>query len=215
MVIERKPEYFLGLDLGQVSDPTALAIVERRERIYAVRYLHRYERGTPYIGTQRNPGIVELVRVLCCRPPIPGSTLVIDQTGVGRPVVDSFRAIRAAVGIVPVTITSGHNARSEPDGSWHTPKKDLAGCVQMLLQSNRLLIAAELQEADILRRELHNFKVKITTAANEVFGTWREGEHDDLVLAVALACWVAESAHCAPENISVGKPSVFAQNKRL
>ena len=30
------------------------------------------------------------------------------------------------------------------------------------------------------------------TAANETFQAWRAGDHDDLVLAVALACWWAE-----------------------
>jgi hypothetical protein len=34
--------------------------------------------------------------------------------------------------------------------------------------------------------------VKITPATNEVFGAWREGQHDDLVLAVAIAVWQAE-----------------------
>ncbi len=42
-----------------------------------------------------------------------------------------------------------------------------------------------------LVEELANFRVKITLAANEVFRAWREGEHDDLVLAVVLACWRA------------------------
>ena len=36
------------------------------------------------------------------------------------------------------------------------------------------------------------FQVKITAAANATFGAWREGSHDDLVLAVAMACWYGE-----------------------
>src|SRR5262245_44739878 len=36
------------------------------------------------------------------------------------------------------------------------------------------------------------FKVKVRLAANETFGAWREGTHDDLVLAVALTVWSAE-----------------------
>ena len=43
-------------------------------------------------------------------------------------------------------------------------------------------------------RELTTFQVKITPAANEVFGAWRQGAHDDLVLAVAIAIWQAERA---------------------
>jgi hypothetical protein len=47
-------------------------------------------------------------------------------------------------------------------------------------------------QTDRLVRELQNFRVKLTVAAHETFGAWREGDHDDLVLAVALACWLAE-----------------------
>jgi hypothetical protein len=42
-------------------------------------------------------------------------------------------------------------------------------------------------------QELENFRVRITPAVNEVFGDWREGEHDDLVFALALAAWVGEN----------------------
>jgi hypothetical protein len=31
--------------------------------------------------------------------------------------------------------------------------------------------------------------VRTTAAGHEQFGVWREGQHDDLVFAVALACW--------------------------
>jgi len=76
------------------------------------------------------------------------------------------------------------------------PKKELVTCLQVVMQSRRLRIARGLHEAALLVRELQQFQVKITTAANETFGVWREGQHDDLVLAVALACWWAE--RCPP-----------------
>jgi hypothetical protein len=60
------------------------------------------------------------------------------------------------------------------------------------MQARRLQIARSLPDAATLVRELQNFQVKITAAANETFGTWRDGQHDDLVLAVALACWWSE-----------------------
>jgi hypothetical protein len=46
--------------------------------------------------------------------------------------------------------------------------------------------------AETLEMELQNFRVKITAAANETFEAWRERDHDDLVLALALAAWHAE-----------------------
>lgn len=38
--------------------------------------------------------------------------------------------------------------------------------------------------------ELGLFRVKVTLSANETFETWRERDHDDLVLALALALYV-------------------------
>jgi hypothetical protein len=57
------------------------------------------------------------------------------------------------------------------------------------LQNRKLKIAESLDLPETLSRELQNFTVKITDAANDVYGAWREGTHDDLVLAVALAVW--------------------------
>ena len=53
---------------------------------------------------------------------------------------------------------------------------------------------AELPEAEILVAELKAFSVKITQAGNETFESWRERDHDDMVLAVAMALWLAERA---------------------
>ena len=82
------PDFILGLDLGQASDPTALAIVERiegpsvEESRLAVRYLKRWPLKTPY------PQIVSDVADLVKQPPLSRPVLVVDETGVGRAVVD-------------------------------------------------------------------------------------------------------------------------------
>ena len=41
-------------------------------------------------------------------------------------------------------------------------------------------------------KEMQEFKVKVTAAANETFDTFRDSVHDDLVLAACCAIWVAE-----------------------
>ena len=69
---------------------------------------------------------------------------------------------------------------------------ELVGLVQALLQTGRLKIVPSLKFASLLKTELLNFQVKVTPAANETFGAWREGAHDDLVLAVAMAAWLGE-----------------------
>ena len=54
-----------------------------------------------------------------------------------------------------------------------------------------------LPDAPVLKAELENFRVKISLAGHDTYAAgagdeWRQGAHDDLVLAVALACWYGE-----------------------
>ena len=182
----------VGLDLGQQADPSALAVLERTEHpngraIYACRHLQRWHLGTPY------PQMVDETVALLSRRELRDVTLVVDQTGVGRAVVDLFR-LQVHCPFRPVTITSGANVSRLEDGEIHIPKKDLVATLQVLLGGRRLQIAASLPEAKLLVKELQNFQVKITAAANEIFGAWRSGQHDDLVLAVAMAAWIGEHA---------------------
>jgi hypothetical protein len=173
------------LDLGQAADFTALAIVQQvaEPPVYCVRYLTRYALATPY------PAIVAEVRALMLKPELRGADLVVDATGVGAPVLDMLSA--ANLSPIAVTITGGDSVTSEA-GHFHVPKRDLVSTVQVLLQSQRLLIAQALPAAEDFVKELLAFQVKITTSAHDVYGSWREGTHDDLVLAVALACWYGE-----------------------
>jgi hypothetical protein len=198
--------YFVGLDLGQTQDFTALAVLTRpvvtakerpqdRQPPYAVPHLQRFPLGTPY------PAIVTAVVDLLRTPTLRGSVLVVDQTGVGRPVVDMLTGAldgRVTCYFVPITITGGHEVTQTERGDLRVPKKELVASLQVLLQTRRLKVAQALPEAATLVRELETFRVKITEAANETFGAWREGQHDDLVLAVALAAWIGEK--CLPEG---------------
>jgi hypothetical protein len=183
--------YVLGLDLGQTSDFTALAVLERhpvetaeQKPDYALRHLQRFPLGTAYTEIVPAVGALRHSELLRQAP------LVVDQTGVGRAVVDMLR--QTACGVIPVTITGGHATTVTGDGSYHVPKKELITALQVVMQGRRLQIARSLPDAATLVRELQQFQLKITAAANEVFGVWRDGQHDDLVLALALACWWSE-----------------------
>lgn len=183
-----RTDFLVGLDLGQTTDFTALAALERSsapeaDDQYALRHLKRFRLGTSYVSIVE--GVADLVR----RPELARCALVADQTGVGRPVLDMLYQAELPCRIVPVTITAGHAVTIGTDGALHVPKVHLVGALQVLLQSRRLRVSRQLPEAELLVKELSNFQVKLTRAANEVFGGWREGQHDDLVLAAALAAW--------------------------
>jgi hypothetical protein len=136
-------------------------------------------------------------------PPLDNPKLAADITGVGKPVLDVLVAAKPRAWVRPVLITAGH-AVSHEDGAWHVPKKELVSTLQVLLQSQRLKIA-NLPERELLVRELQNFKVKVNLNATETFEAWRERDHDDLVLALALAAWIGEKegGSTAPELVEV------------
>jgi hypothetical protein len=153
---------------------------------YGFRHLQRFPLRTSY------PAIVDQLKALLSRPPLAGNvTLAVDATGVGPPVVDMLRRAELPCRLRAITITGGNEVVPHP-GGYGVPKRDLVSITQVLLQDGRLKVAPSLPEADTLVRELQTFQYKITLAANDTYGAWREGTHDDLLLAVCLACWIAE-----------------------
>lgn len=126
-----------------------------------------------------------------CSPEIDNDVkLVVDATGVGRPVVDLLRA--AGLRPIPVNITGGNVVTSE-HGFRNVPKRDLVTTLQVLLQSKRLKFAKGIPQVKTLIDELLAFQVKISTDGRDTYGNdWRQNPHDDMVLALALACWYGE-----------------------
>ena len=90
-----------------------------------------------------------------------------------------------------ITITGG-DAGSHEGGLYTVPKRDLVSAAVVLMQSGQLKIASSLPESATLTKELQNFKMKIAASGHDSHESWRESEHDDLVLSLSLACWFAE-----------------------
>ncbi len=199
-----KSEFFTGLDLGQICDFTTIGVVERTEEpgewdhvAFAarkiarlkLRHLERVPLGTSY------PEMVTRVgTVVAALEKIGPSHLVADATGVGRPVVDLLKLERMKCQLWPVTITGGDTERSE-GGSFRVPKRDLIVGLLVNLSAGELEIADGAEWRGALLKEMAAMRVRITERAREQFGASREGEHDDLVLAVSLACWGVRKVH--------------------
>jgi hypothetical protein len=102
----------------------------------------------------------------------------------------------AGVDPVAVTITGGDTVTRVAHNEYRVPKRDLVGAVQSALQARRLQAAAALPEWPVLKGELANFKARISLQGHDSYGAgddWRENNHDDLVLSVALGVWFGES----------------------
>lgn len=124
--------------------------------------------------------------------------MLVDATGVGRPVIDLLRAAGLQCTLTPAVITGGIS-EGYADGFRHIPKRNLITGLQIALQRGDLQIAGGMKFGPALVTEMAEMRVKITSPGHEQFGAWREGTHDDLVFAVALACWGARK--CYPGDI--------------
>ncbi len=195
--------YTLGLDLGQSSEFTALAVDQwfalpgdysangRTMFSHNVAFLHRFPVGTPLPLVVA--GVVRALAQLRTREAVP---LYVDTMGTGRMALELLRD--AELRSIGVTVTGGVTQAHAGRDDLRVPKRDLAGLVQVGLQSESLKIAADMPLTPTLAKELAAFKVKVNLTAPDSFEAWREGEHDDLVLASALAVWGTEHHYGRP-----------------
>jgi hypothetical protein len=195
--------YFVGVDLGQVNDYTAIAVVERREEAGEFdwvrrahrkvvsrwfRYLERVPLGTTY------PDVVRRIVRLTTSPQLfERCCLTVDATGVGRSVLDLLREMRPQCSIVPVVFTSGEQ-ETYAKGVYGVPKKDLVGEVVVMLQTGELSICEDLPNAKLLVEEMMNIRARIRATGYTEYGAQGPGKHDDMVMALALSCWALRRA---------------------
>jgi len=203
-------DVIVGIDLAQSRDWTAIVVAEvltgadADANRYAIRAIRREQprryQDTVAMVAESLPALREGVHVLQSNQHTydyvrPNVTVVLDRTGVGRAVGDMFSEARLDCRLELVTITSGHQVNRDDDGGWLVPKKDLTAAVAVALQNGRIEWPARHPLDPILRAELKNFRHRYSATGRELSGAgddWREGNHDDLVLAVALSLWWGE-----------------------
>ena len=189
--------FYIGLDLGQKVDHSALAIIDHDMQILkdrnpvtcehlrvitrTVRYLEVLPLGMPY------PDQVDHVESLVRELKLQGDvTLALDGGGVGGPVVDLFRRARLNCHLTPIILTGGINPGYS--GSYScVPRRELLSNLQVMLEHNRLQFATDLPAWQRLVREITGLR-----ASNSI------EPHDDLAFAVALAAWSCRKTADAP-----------------
>lgn len=204
----------IGVDLGKMRDPSAIVVVEELERIfgptdansmqdnvrglesvYRVRHASLCALGTPYRE------VVDEVAQLVYRPELRRAQIVFDETGVGVGVADIVRERynrdpRMWHRPIGITITAGTSATRR-----RVSKSNLVSNLLGLAERGRLEIPDDLPLADKLRQELRDFTLKYTGAGNAKFEADKESQHDDLVMALALALWKTHS-HVTPWGLN-------------
>lgn len=178
----------VGMDLGQKHDPTAIAVVEteirrqaeRADIYHVVRHLERLPLGTLYPAVAARLGA--LVTGLRERG-TPAGRVYVDATGAWS-AIDMIRA--TGVSMTPVSFTYGDRRVVKEHGEISLGKAWLVNRLQVLLQTGHILLPKTV-EAQTLAKELLDYEIRVDTDANEKYGAFSTGAHDDLVTALGLA----------------------------
>ena len=120
--------------------------------------------------------------------PPPGLTLTVwvDATGVGQPLVD----LLADTGEHTVGCYFTHgDRRSDAWTEASIGKAWLVTRLKTLFQTNRLHLP-QTAEAAVMRQELLDYEIRVDADANDRYGAFRVGSHDDLVTALGLSVGV-------------------------
>lgn len=133
-----------------------------------MRHIERVPLRTPYDEVVRR-----FSQLVAQEPLTTRTTLVVDATGPGAPVVDHIR--RARLGATLISITSGEQS-NHANGINHVPKAQFISNLQLQFQNRLLTIANELHESRNLRKELLEMRAS-------------SHHHGDLAMALALASW--------------------------
>lgn len=189
--------YIVGVDLGQANDYSTVLVIRPNkdpEPTYNLGHIERIPLQTRYPAIVAHIGVI--IAALRAQVPTSEVSLVVDYTGVGRPVADMLVDANLDCELVLVTITGGDSVTIGDLGERRVPKRDLASSIQRLLQEGRLIMPAEHPMTETLTTELTGFRVKINLRGHDSYGAgedWRSAPHDDLVLGLAVACWYAET----------------------
>jgi hypothetical protein len=195
--------FYIGVDIGQKQDHTAIGIIERPARLLEdrdplcnaqpplpleilVRRAERLPLGVPYTR------VVDRINTITNSEPFAGQcALIVDATGVGAPIIDMLRSSGLRCELTAVTITGGERqagTSSRPS----VPKKDLLAALQLSLKKGEMRISRRMPAVRTLIHEMMHLNSN------------KRSEHDDLVLALALACWRARRPRiaCGPGVIT-------------
>lgn len=159
-----------GIDWARYSDYTAVVV------------LGVSEAGLRVIATDRFNGMgwsAQVERVSSFLAAHRVGYALADQTSIGDPLLEQLRARLWETSTDTLVEGYGFTAQS---------KRDLIDHLAVQFSHNRLSIPRD----ETLVKELQYFEYELTQAGNVRMNA-RSGHHDDLVIALALACWQAKS----------------------
>ncbi len=221
-----------SMDVGWTSDFTTLAAIQSvwrkeqapdsglpRDALY--HFMWRVDRFSHDMGPRQ---IVEVVPSLIIETKARARAWAVEAGQQIDDIVASFavdasndrsfvdhlpHSLKLGAVIRRIIITSGNTETIKPEESEaHVSRTRLITNLKTCSAFGRIKKApdAQLEAESELRHELAHLQEHVTAAANLIFRT-RAGEHDDLVMALAMACWLAERTTTRPGGPPPGMPA--------
>ncbi len=124
-------------------------------------------------------------------PPRPEIFLRIDATGVGSPIVELVEGALFGRGkqytrVQPCFFTHGDRI-NRSSGTYTVGKGFLVGRLKALQQSGLLKIAPGILDVEAVIEEFLDYEIRVDENANDKYGAFKVGAHDDRVTALGLA----------------------------
>lgn len=200
--------FFVGIDIGQIQDYTAISVIERIKAIPCRQEIHHSLHQRAIEDARSIPTRLDLVHLeriplgtlypkqeayiskFLMKPILKGAKTYIDITGVGKGPYDALKWL-GTPNLYGIFLTGAQGAaKSQPYG-WSVGKAELVNNVQIEMQSERLRYSSELELAQAFEKELMDFRASINAGTHRMTFNAREGENDDLVLSVSYAVFGA------------------------
>jgi hypothetical protein len=177
-----KARYFAGLDVARIADYTVLVVLDASRRVVFVDRFNRVEWSTQ----------VARVRAACER--YNNAVILMDSTGVGDPVANMFR--REGCEVIGYKFTAASKSR-------------LIDNLVVLLEGRQIVLPRpELWPEGI--RELESYQYSVSDAGN-TRSSAPAGQHDDCVIALALAAWLLRPR--PKSSVGIAAPRRFFPNR--
>jgi hypothetical protein len=196
-------DYCFSQDLGKIGDPSAYVLTETRTLVRS-----RTEQIRDF-GEESESDVIypEIIVRWVERKFVPYDIVIddartrlsdmrlidncahlIDITGVGQAVWDVM--VRQGLSPIGISITSGLKT-NQADYGYTVPKIELLSSLQLALRNRHLKFAEGLDPAIVeqIRHEFSTFVPKPKENRGTSYEAWREKDHDDIILALAMNVW--------------------------
>lgn len=161
--------YFAGLDLAKSIDHTVLVIMNARREVVHFDRFHRLDWG------------LQISRVAEAAMKYNNANILVDSTGKGEPVYE--RLCEEDLNVDPYTFTQKSKAA-------------LIDNLAMMLERKQIVLPKR-KLCPVLVDELEAFQYSVTDSGNVKSGA-PSGQHDDAVIALALAAWQLQEDQDGP-----------------